>query len=110
MEGRSVVVVIGAVVVVVDRIVVVTVEVTVLVLLEVEVDGGLYVMVMLSVPELCAASYAVTVIRLFPASRVIAAAYQLPVPTAVPDPPLLFAQVTSVTPRLSVAEPATVIV
>lgn len=65
-------------------------------------------MVMLSVPELRTASYAVTVIMLLPASRVIGAADQLSVPTAVPVPPRLFAQVTSVTPRLSVAEPAMV--
>jgi hypothetical protein len=102
-----VVVVGGAVVVVVGNIVVVEVEATVLLLLEVEVVGGIYVMVILSVPVLYAASYAVTVIMLLPSSRVIAAAAQLSVPIAVPAPPRLFTQVTSVTSRLSVAEPAT---
>lgn len=67
-------------------------------------------MVMLSVPELCAASCAVTVIMLLPSNRFILAAEKLSVPTAVPEPPLLFIQVTWVTSRLSVAEPATVIV
>jgi hypothetical protein len=90
--------------------VVVDVEITVLVLLELEVVGGVYVMVMLSVPVLCPASYAVTVIMLFPTSRGIAAADQLSVPTAVPAPPRLFTQVTWVTSRLSVAVPATAMV
>ena len=67
-------------------------------------------MVILSVPEFCAASCAVTLIMLFPSNRIILAADQLSVPTAVPEPPLLFTQFTWVTSRLSVAEPATVIV
>ena len=63
-------------------------------------------MFILSLPALPAASRAVTVIILFsPHISGISVADQLVVPEAVPLPPLLFVQVTVVTPTLSDALP-----
>ena len=52
-----------------------------------------------------ALSLAVTVIRLSSETKLRLAIDQLVVPEAVPEPPLLFAQVTEVTPTLSEAVP-----
>ena len=54
---------------------------------------------------LFALSLAVTVIMLSPLLRLRLTIDQLVVPLAVPDPPLLLAQVTEVTPTLSEAVP-----
>lgn len=63
-------------------------------------------MVILSDALLFAASRAVTVMMLFPTCKLIFETDQLVLPDAVPEPPLLFTQVTPVTLRLSAAEPA----
>src|SRR3990172_6494978 len=61
--------------------------------------------VSVAVPVLPAASRAVTVSTLVPGWRVIPLADQVVVPVAVPLPPRSFAQVTRVTPMLSVVVP-----
>jgi hypothetical protein len=70
------------------------------------VSAVVRVMFRVAMPELPAASRAVTVMMLEPLSRVIPEADQLVVPVAVPLPPRLLAQVTWVTPTLSEAVPA----
>jgi hypothetical protein len=71
------------------------------------VSDGVYVTVMVSVPELPAASRAVTVMTLDPLWRAIPEADHEVVPVAVPLPPRLLVQVTCVTPTLSEAVPPT---
>jgi hypothetical protein len=63
------------------------------------------VTVRVSVPVLPEGSYAVTVIMLSPDWRVIPVTDQEVVPVAVPEPPLLFTQVTLETLVLSEAVP-----
>ena len=60
---------------------------------------------MMSVPVCPAASCAVTVITLSPSCKDMPGTDQEVVPDAVPDPPVLFAQLTWVTPTLSEADP-----
>ena len=57
-----------------------------------------------------AASLAVAVIMFSPLYKLILAIDQVVVPAAVPDPPLLFVQLTLVTPALSDAVPLKLIV
>ena len=57
-------------------------------------SGGVYVTVSVAVPELAAASLALTVMILEPLLRVMPETDQLDVPEAVPLPPVLLAQVT----------------
>ena len=64
---------------------------------------------MLAVPLLPAASLAVKVMVFAPSCRPMLAAVQAVVPCAVPLPPLLLDQVTSVTASLSLAVPLRVI-
>lgn len=66
--------------------------------------------VRVSVPVLPAASRAVTVMRLVPDCKEIPVTDQEAVPEADPEPPLLFDQVTWVTPTLSEEDPAMLIV
>src|SRR3990172_6493581 len=61
--------------------------------------------VSVAVPVLPAASRAATVSTLVPSWRAIPLADQIAVPAAVPLPPPSFAQVTRVTPMLSVVVP-----
>jgi len=65
---------------------------------------------MVSLPVLLAASRAVTVMMLVPASNAIPLTVHEAVPLAVPLPPRLFAHVTCVTPTLSEAVPPRLIV
>ena len=65
---------------------------------------------MVSVPVWPAASSAVTVITLSPSCSNIPEADQEVVPDAVPEPPVLFTQLTWVTPTLSEDEPPRVTV
>ena len=64
---------------------------------------------MLAVPVFPAASLAVKVIVFAPSCRPMLAAVQVAVPCAVPLPPRLLDQVTSVTASLSLAVPLKVI-
>ena len=59
---------------------------------------ALYVTVIVSVPELPAPSLAVTVMVLSPLERLMPETVQLAVPFAVPFPPLLLLQVTTLIP------------
>ena len=69
-----------------------------------------WVTFIMSVEMLLAESLAVTVIMFSPLYKLILAIDQLVVPTAVPEPPLLFVQLTLVTPALSDAVPLKLIV
>ena len=64
----------------------------------VTVPLGLYVTCNVSVPELPAPSFAVTVITLSPLNKLMLEVNQLVVPLAVPLPPLLLLHVTLLTP------------
>ena len=68
-------------------------------------DAGAGVTTRTAVPAFPAASRAVTVITFGPAARTMPDALQPVVPNAVPLPPRSFAQLTCVTPTLSLAVP-----
>jgi hypothetical protein len=77
---------------------------------EIEMTGARVssVTVSVAVPTLPAASRAVMVTTLGPATSATAGTAQSVVPTAVPEPPRLFCQLICVTPVLSVALPLSV--